>query len=369
MVSPRQQQLARIGATGLAAVLVLGVASCTRPLVPSTSAPSAGATSSSGNPHYAPVRWHKPVLGADLYATNNYPAHLIRRDGTRDLTYMKAKLKVTSVGIAWNFYTTRDHSNTVGQAAQSLSPANVRLLTRLAKADHLTVEYRPLIKVEHGSPWEGYIRPMSQAKWFASFYHAELPYLRIAQRYHVREFVLGTELEYLNSSLLWPSFIQRVRHVYKGIVSYAAYGPQFFPAAGRHLVRPLQELGVTGYPGFNLPNNASVPQLVAAWKHVFAAVPAAMLERTAIDETGIPAINGAYQAPALWAKKGKLNPTVQARFFTSECMAVKAMHLRAIYFWNVNLTDYPKKPPFPSPPTFEGKKGAKAIAGCAKLFG
>jgi hypothetical protein len=356
-----QAQMTKIPLAGLAAAALVAAAAWAQPLVSHSGSGPIKLVSA----HLA-IRPQKPVLGVDLYAQTNYSGRVVGRDGPRDLTYIRHTLGAASVGIAWNFFSPKDFSNTVRATGQTLAPAHVAYLTRRAKADHLSVEYRPLIKVQHGSQWDGYISPPNQARWFANYYRTLLPYLRVAQRLHVGEFVVETELERLNSSSQWPRFLRRVRRVYHGVVSYAALGTQYYPRS-RHLL-PVWKYGVTAYPNMNLPDSARIPRLVQAWKQVFASVPAGIRYRTAIDETGIPALDGAYHNPARWARKGHLNETVQARFFSSECVAVKDLHLRAIYFWNVNLNDDPLRPPFPSPTTFEGKKGAKAIRGCARLF-
>jgi hypothetical protein len=366
MVSRQQQAVTRAVTAALAVALALGAAACTRPLVP------ASATADNPVPHQSAVlKVHKPLLGADLYATDNYRPAIVRRDGKRDLTYMRHILKLDAVGIAWNLYTARDHSNVVSRASQSLSPANVATLTRQAKADGFSIEFRPLIKVDAGSVWEGYITPENDARWFNSFFHAELPYLRIAQRYHISEFVIGTELHFLNDlpnyEALWNGFVKRVHTVYKGIVSYATYGADYFPPSGPRLISSLKEYGMTGYPDLHLGANATQAQVESRWLDVFYHIPKKTLERTAIDEIGIPALAQGYDKPAIWAATGTPIPRVQAQFFTGACRAVAAFHMRGIYFWNVNLADYPYRPS-PSPVTFEDKAGARAIAACAKVF-
>jgi hypothetical protein len=308
------------------------------------------------------------VLGVDLYSDQSYTSAIVQKDGPRALTYITGTLKAKAVGIVWDYVTPWDKSNVVTTSKKTLSVANVEYLTQVAQADGLSVEYRPLIKVLNGSsPWEGYIRPTDPTKWFNNLYNAELPYLKVAQQLHVKEFVVETEMRDMNTSPLWGAFLKRVKQVYGGIVSYAELGNQYYYKT-RHLF-PVRWYGITSYPDFNLPDTASVATLVKAWRKVFATVPGAVLHATAIDETGIPALDGAYHDPSKWVTTGTLNETVQARFFASACIAASEIHLRAIYFWNVNLTDDPANPPYPSPTTFEGKLGATAIADCNADFG
>jgi hypothetical protein len=353
-------QLTAIPRAGLAAVALLAVTASALPLA---------AQAATGAARHEQARIHAvahPILGVDLYATSNPSQRIVRRDGIRDLTYIKDTLKASSVGIAWNFYTPADSSENVGHTRNTLTMANVAILARTAKADGLSVEFRPLVKVQRGSPWEGYVFPPNQAAWFNSYFKTELPYLQLAQRLHIREFVFQTELRDLNKSPLWGQFIRRVKRVYGGIVSYAALGAQYYPRS-RHLL-PVRYDGQTAYPKLNVPATTKVPALVKAWKRYYAAVPPRIRFMTAIDESGIPAMDGAYRNPSAWRKHGTRNDLVQARFFTAECTVVKDLGLRAVYFWNVNLTTYPYSKPA-SPVTITGRaKSVAAIAGCAKLF-
>jgi glycosyl hydrolase family 113 len=358
--------LSRITRTGLAATLLLAALAAVPVAASAATPPAARFPDPGGTNKAGPPIPQKPLLGVDLYAVKNYPAAVVSRDGLRDLSYIQSTLGAQSVGLVWDFYSPGDRSNVVKTTTATLSVANLQTLTEQAQADHLSIQYRPLVVVQKGSQWEGYLSPANQAAWFASYYSAELPYLKLAQKMHVREFVVQTELRDLNASKQWPAFLAKVKKVYSGIVSYAALGAQYYPRS-RHLL-PVRYYGMTAYPDLNLPDTATVARLVTAWKKVFAPVPAKLLKTTAIDETGIPALSGAYHDPSKWTAKGKLDETVQARFFSSLCIAAKDLGLRAVYFWNANLTDDPEHPPYPSPTTFEGKTGATAIAGCAALF-
>ena len=106
-----------------------------------------------------------------------------------------------------------DFSSTVERTAQTLTPANVAILTKIAQADGLQVEYRPLIFVTGSAKetWEGRVVPAHPAAWFASYYEAERPYLRGAQQFHIREFVAATEMHFLNGSSLWEPFFAQLR--------------------------------------------------------------------------------------------------------------------------------------------------------------
>jgi hypothetical protein len=322
-----------------------------------------------------------PVLGVNLYALGNYPAATVRADGARMLGYIKHVLKADAVGIVWNFYTPNPYHDPVGTASATLSPQNVGILTQIAERDGLSVEYRPLVLVSGtANPWEGQIRPYPEKGWFSDYYRAELPYLRVAQRFRVSEFVTGTELTGLNHSGYWPSFFASVSRVYHGVISYAAWDGDYFghdpggpgrPAppfqVARPALLPAKYLGMDMYWHMNLPPGATPAQVTASWDELFSKVPASVLRRTAIDETGIQARAGAYLNPGDLAAPGRPDEPVQANWFTAACAMVAKYHMRGVFFWKVDLTDNPAHPAT-SLSTFEGRKGVAAISECARIL-
>lgn len=308
-----------------------------------------------------------PVVGVDLYAPTDYSPAVVRADGTRMLAYIKNVLKANAVGIVWDFFVTSRYSDAVLSTESTLSARNVAILTRIAEQDHLLVEYRPLIFIMTtgmANPWEGLITPIDPASWFASYYSAELPYLRVAQRLRVGEFVTATEMHDLNGSTLWGPFFARVSRVYHGAISYTAWNQDYFYSTQPLL--PVWDLGMDMYHSLNLPPSATTAQVTAAWEQFFGNMSPTVLRRTAIDETGISARAGAYQYPPNMWTDGVLNEGVQANWYIAACRTVRRYHLRGVFFWKVDLADNPAHPAT-SLATFEGKEGAVAISECARI--
>jgi hypothetical protein len=311
----------------------------------------------------------------NLYALSNYPAAVVRADGERTLSYIKHVLKADAVGIVWNFYARNRYSDDIGATSATLSARNVGILTRIAKREGLQVEYRPMVMVpSQSNPWAGLINPYPPAKWFDNYYRAELPYLKLAQRLQVREFVTATELQDLNSSPLWPSFFARVSQVYHGVISYTAWDGNYFGSPpGKPMQKatpellPVKYLGMDMYWHMSLPANATSAEVTAAWEALFGKMPASVLRRTAIDETGIQARAGAYEDPGDLAAPGRRSDRVQANWFTAACLTVAKYHMRGVFFWKVDLTDNPAHPAT-SLSTFEGRKGAAAISECSRIL-
>ena len=317
----------------------------------------------------------EPILGVDLYAPKNYTAAQVTADGERTLAYIKNVLKANAVGIVWNFYAASYYSEAAEATSATLSVSNVGILTKIATQDHLLVEYRPLIQVPSmPDNWEGRINPYSQDEWFNSYYRVELPYLRLAQQLGVREFVVASEMYDLNSSPLWPSFFTRISQVYHGVISYTSWDGNYFGSApgtsfqvARPDLLPAKYLGMDMYWHMNLPAAATTAQVTASWEALFGKVPPSVLHRTAIDETGIQAREGAYAKPQDLAAPGIGSDQVQANWFTAACATVRRYHMRGVFFFKVDLADNPAHPA-KSLSTFEGREGAAAISECAQTL-
>jgi hypothetical protein len=366
----------------LAVVSVLG--GCTRPLIPI--ALQTGRESNSAPDHPVTSAQSGVRVGVDIYVKVNFTTAQVRAWGTRDIRYIVRDLGVRNISLTWNLFSPFHHSNQVRQVGQttqtgsaatgraqygsSLTPAKLAILTAIAEKYHASVEYRPLVKVQGPYQWSGYIAPYSITSWFNDYFAAELPYLRLAQRYHVAEVVVGTELadlEKVAPKAQWEAFLHKVSSVYRGQLSYTTWEGHYWYAAGRALP-PIRSYGLAAYPDFTIPGvqcprNPTVAQLVSKWMQQFSTVPSWLRTHTTIDELGIPAGCGAFRRPWNWNITYSPDQIVQARWFTSACIAVARLGLRGIYFWNLNLADNPYQPGR-SLTSFAGKVGAGAIRRC-----
>jgi hypothetical protein len=329
----------------------------TRPVAPYLSAP------------VVPYKVQRSVLGVDLYAPRNYTQAQTFTFGVRTINYIKTVLHAKAVGILWDYYSPSRTTNVVQATKRgTLTVADVMTLTKIAKRAGLQVEYRPLIFIpsHQNNPWEGMLKPPNQQKFFSNYFSALWPYIKAAQKLHISEFVTATEMHALNGSRLWKSFFTRVGKTYHGVVSYTAFYRDYFRPTG-HLL-PVRLYGMDMYKALPLKFNATQAQVTAAWEASFKTVPAAVLARTALDEEGLAARAGAYSLPPNLGAPGRLDQAVQARWFTAACKTVARFHMRAVYFFKVNLADNPAEPS-KALSVFEGRKGAVAISACAKLFG
>jgi hypothetical protein len=331
---------------------------------PTASAPPAAAP---WVPRVAPIGAHGPVVGVNLYATSNYSAAVTRASGIRMISYIKNVLNAGAVDIVWNFYASSDSSSTVLTNSTTLTAENVAILTQIAQEYHLLVAYRPLMFAPHEqNSWEGLIKPANPRAWFDSYYSKNLPYLRMAQQYHVAEYIIGTEMDGVINTALWPGLIARSNQVYTGVISYAAHQRLYFPP--RTKLPNMQYLGVDMYEALGIPASSSLSRVTYDYESWFAKMPASVLRRTAIIETGISGVDGAYHSPSNLNLTGHMDPVIQQRWFTAACQAAKKFQLRAVFFWKVNLADVPLTHPASAPSVFEGRLGAQAIAACAGII-
>ena len=311
-------------------------------------------------------------MGVDLYINKNYSIADTMRMGERDISYIARTLDVGAIGIAWDYEVPGRHSDDV-ESNTSITPsiADIAALTSIAHSFDLQVEYRVLFQIGSHNGESEILYPSNTTTWLDSLLSAEAPALKLAQQDGVHEFIVGTELPGVEGSPLWSQFFNAAGQMYHGILSYAAWGgnpgENGFFSAGRKLM-PVVYYGATAYPYVDLPPDASVSQLTQAWEKFLQTVPSPVLQLTAIDEVGIPATVGAYHAPWAWnAPKGAIDGQVQARWFDAVCAAAGREHMRAIYFWNVNLIDDPAHP-FASPVKFEARPASEtAIRNCQQV--
>jgi hypothetical protein len=326
-----------------------------------------------------PARHPAPLLGVYVYSESDYALGQAKSDGAAVLGYIHSKLHAQVAGLMWDLCSPGFHSNVVhscatnaGTGTGTMSPGDIAALGRIAKADGLQIQMRPIIRV--GPPsiwndakksWEGHIRPRNQQMWFESLLAAELPYLKIAKADHVEQFVLTTELAGLQYSISWPWFLARAHAECGCQVSYSAQMTQYIQNAGS--LPPTPALGTDLYASLSLPATASQARVTAGFEAYLSTVPESRLDRTSLDEVSIRATVGAYKHPANWNATGASDPQVQARYFTAACQAAAKYHLQALFFYFVPLNDDPAAP-VSYPAYFVNNAGSRAIHGCRKIL-
>jgi hypothetical protein len=356
----------RMISAAVAVAIPLGAAVCGAVAVPSAQAQTITVSPS----RITAPQVKKPVIGMNLYVQQNYSLADVTTWGERDLAYIADTLKLKAVAIDWN-YNVPYYGASVVESSPTRTPtiADLRELTKIAESDGLRVQYRALFTVNNSDKRSSSIVPRNLGAWLSSLLRTERPALRLAQREHVREFVVGTEMASVDQSPLWRHFFRRASHIYRGALSYASWGGRaatggFFDKGGVRL--PTYNLGATAYPPIDLPRTATVAELTTAWEQFLTAnTPSWVLRRTSIDEMGIPAIAGAYHDPWVWTgHTGPLDPAIQANWYQAACAAVTAEHMSGLYFWSMPLDSDPANP-YPSLVGWEGNPASiAAIQSC-----
>jgi hypothetical protein len=359
----------RMAIVAAAVAVAIGLAGCgAHPLVPAAAL---------ATPHPQPQR--SPLLGVDVFAETPMTVSAAKSEGRTVLGYLHQGLHAQVAGLMWDLCSPGRHSEVVHICAAdpatqtgSLSPADIAALAGIAENDGLQVAMRPIIRVGPPSTWndakrswEGHIAPPDEHRWFVSLLAAETPYLQVAKRFHIEQFVVGTELAGLTYSIWWMWFLSQAHAKCGCEISYSAQMDQYMQNSPD--LPPIKNVGADIYPKLALPASATQAQVTAGWEASLGAVARSRLEHTSLDEVSIRATAGAYKNPANWNFNGADDPAVQARYFTGACAAAARFDMRAVFFYYVPLNDSLSSP-FTFPAFFVKNAGAAAISGCRQIL-
>lgn len=310
-------------------------------------------------------------LGVQIYwHTTGSPAR-VTAAADQVLDYVVG-LGANSVGLTFPVYTDGVRPTKVyGVAGSTPDPGSLRLVIDEAEARGLRVMLRPVIDeadiTDARGDWRGSIQPRSMNAWFASYQQFLAPYLALAQETHVGYFVVGTELESLAAAKTqWAALETAAARLYTGELDYAQNWDDW---ANGVSTPQAQNVGVDAYPELHVSATASVAQLTAAWKSWLRKRSGTTLAHTVVQEVGIPAVGGAYAAPAQWAKPGdRINARIQQNWFAAACQSARALGLPGMYFWDVDSYADPAAASAYDSGSFIGR-GDQAIKSCFAGWG
>jgi hypothetical protein len=261
------------------------------------------------------------------------------------------KLHANAVSISFPFFAEGEHSNAVLATAQTPTPAQLSVAIAAFQADGLTVSLRPLLDESSlGRSRVGWTPPDLSA-WFNSYESFLRPYLQMAQSDGVAEFIVGTELTAFDTSPRWKGFDAQASKLYRGTLACAAN----WDPVPKRICGGLDET-VDAYPPVR-PGKT----LLAAWD----AYDRSLSKGTLLTEVGIAAAPDAPSMPWVHAWNiQKVDPAVQARWFTAACQAAVREHMGGIYFWSVGLGAPTRGPTLQNQLGWTGSAGADAIKAC-----
>ncbi len=365
-----------------AAVAVLLAAGCSSgegdPLTRLSEAPPAGAgqsgPSASAEPQVAKVRqpWQPGMrqYGIAIYWENNGndTDQIVRAKAQKVLDHV-VELGANSVSISFSFVMDSAYANAVRMDHPiTPSPARLEIVLDEANKRELRTAVRPMLNernLTEDDPdmWRGSIRPANRTKWFASYRDMLVEYAKVAEESKVATFVVGTELNSMESSTNgWRTVATGVKAVYTGEIDYSAN----YDRLRKSGPAPGITLSVDAYPPLEVDDSASVSRLVEGWNDWLddhrgtGTIPDLVLAEVAIG-----ARSGAYQEPWSPHAEGSIKPEIQQRWFDTACQVMRERDLGGIYFWMINLDTDPKaEPTSTSPMDFLGRPGEQNIARC-----
>jgi hypothetical protein len=354
--------------------LLAGCSSQGDPLARISEAPTTSSSlAASQQPAEVKQLWQPGMrqYGIAVYWENNGndTDQIVRAKAEKVLNHI-VSLGANSVSISFSFVMDSAYANEV-RANDSITPSPRRLGIVLAEANRrgLRTTVRPMLNERNLTKddpdmWRGSIRPANRTKWFASYRDMLVAYGKVAEQQKAATFVVGTELNSLESSSTgWRTVATGLRAVYSGELDYSANHDRLRkdgPADG--ITR-----SVDAYPSVKAGDGASVKQLVAGWNSwLTKGRGSGKLPDLVLAEVAISARGGAYEEPWSPHAEGKsIRPEIQQRWFDTACQVMRERDLAGIYFWMINLDADPKaKPSDKSPMDFVARPGEKNIAAC-----
>ncbi|WP_206743414.1 glycoside hydrolase family 113 [Streptomyces graminilatus] len=333
--------------------------------------------SAAGNPVPArvarPWRPGDPQLGAQVlwYAYAGETDASVRADSLRLVNYMVGK-HMNAISVTFPFVTAGPTASRVGVSARTPSVRHLGMFLDTAAAAGLRITLRPLLDersllARDPLAWRGSLAPADRAAWFRSYEGFLAPYLAVAAGHHVRTFVLGAELTSLEGDPRWRSVVAAARKSFSGDLSYDANWDDY---VSRHVPVPVDHLGIDAYFSFpRLGDDASVAEIAEGWQRWLDRKSTGKLPRIVLSEVGIIAEDGAYRHPAVWTGGGRLNPTVQRRWFEAACRVARDRDMAGLYWWNLDFhADPAVGSPAGSHTSFLGRPAEAVIASCFETW-
>lgn len=208
--------------------------------------------------------------------------------------------------------------------SETVRTENLKRAIRSARAAGMRVTLRPYVDRDDGG-WRGEIQPSSVDAWFASYRRFILRYAKFAQRYKVRQLVIGSEMESMAQySSRWRSLIRAVRRQFKGLVAYQANWDGYDRVAWW---RSVDVASISAYFPLTDKDGYSTADLVAGWRGSFyggrtrnwfeeiSEFQRGIKRPVMFGEIGYRSIAGSAKAPYDIALAGSYSPTAQAQAY------------------------------------------------------
>jgi hypothetical protein len=286
-------------------------------------------------------------IDVDAYT---YPRHDFSAAAAAVVAYAKS-LNANSLSISFPFFMSGRYSSRVFASSRTPTPTELALLITDAERAGLFVSLRPLLSEGNIGHSRVIWKPAHPAAWFASYRRFLLPYARMAQANKLGEFIVGAEFTRFGDSPRWNGLDRALAKVFHGELAYSNNDTRGLSqsSGGRVAIKT-----VDAYHPIH-------PPFLRGWKSFDRRLPA----DTVLTEVSIAAIDGAWRRPWVHQSQGaRINPLVQARWFTAACHAAMATGLDGIYFWAIPLSTRFPSPTLATPGAWAHSAGSAAIARC-----
>jgi hypothetical protein len=295
-----------------------------------------------------PVHKHRMQLGIDV-DFYHWRAEDVRVRAAETIGYAK-RLHANAIIISFPFFMHGQSSTTVHRTVSTPSATKLSIIVLDARQAGMRVLLRPLLaSASLGRSRTGW-RPVNQAAWFRSYERFLRPYLAMAQRDGVAEFIEGSEFPQFDTAPGWHSLDKWARRVYHRTLACAANWSKV-PAV---ICGGVAEM-VDAYPP--VPDGT----LLAGWERY----DRTLRRGTGLAEVGIAAAAEARTNPDRygWPVRHP-DPTAQAQWFAAACHAAEHAHLGSIYFWPASLGPQVHGPTLHYQMSWGHSRAARAIAAC-----
>lgn len=266
------------------------------------------------------------------------------------VAYVKS-LNANSLSISFPCFMNGQASSRVFATARTPSPEELALFIKDAERAGLYVSLRPLLSEASLGHSRVSWQPVHPAAWFASYLRFLTPYAQMAQANKVGEFIVGAEFSKFGNSPRWDVLDRAIAKVFHGILAYSNNDQT---GLSRSSGGQFAFKNIDAYHPIH-------PPFLRGWKSFDRQLP----HGTVLTEVGIAAIDGAWRQPWVHRRQGiRINPIVQARWFTAACRAAMATGIRGIYFWALPLSTRFPSPTPATPGAWAYSAGAAAITRC-----
>jgi hypothetical protein len=266
-------------------------------------------------------------------------------DAEKVFAYVKA-LNANSVSIVYPFYVTSQTSNDPHSGLGTPSVSSLAAVVAQARRDGLRVQLRPLLSdAQFNTPvtqkWRGSLTPTNPAAWFNAYWNWLEPYVAMAKLEGVTSFSMGAEFDSLMTFYpgLWEALLHKTQSIFGRDVVYSLGHLTYYTV-------PNARVGWDAYDRVSLTTLSqatavSVLTPIIEGFYVRNGFPAPP-NKVRLEEVGIPALMGAWQAPSIYTNPKSLPVTrwVQQDWFTANCNAFWKYHMQGIYFWTLNFDGF-----------------------------